>query len=144
MSRFNVLYYMKSQLLQLYIFWHFTIILRFLCMHLCLLPFSPKRFISLLFTQSSDSVGWPHGGDRREVFANLSLQIAVKCIFLGPFFNFRVLLTVVKKSLLERHLQPSFIQTVTKISEQNGKSFQGYSKTKKKKKTYINRLNLVT
>ena len=41
---------MKSQSLQLYIFWHFTIILRLLSKHLCLLPFSPKGSVSLLFT----------------------------------------------------------------------------------------------
>ena len=41
---------MKSQSLQLYIFWHFTIILRLLSKHLCLLLFSPKGSVSLLFT----------------------------------------------------------------------------------------------
>ena len=50
-SRFwHISYHMKSQSLQLYIFWHFTVILRLLCKHICLLPFSPKASVSSLFT----------------------------------------------------------------------------------------------
>ena len=51
MSRFwHISYHMKSQSLQLYIFWHFTVILRLLCKHRGVLPFSPKGSVSLLFT----------------------------------------------------------------------------------------------
>ena len=67
------------------------IILRLLSKHLCLLLFSSEGSVSLLYTYFSCSVGWPHGGDRREVFSNVSLWIAVKCIFLGFLFSFWIL-----------------------------------------------------
>ena len=35
---------MKSQLMQLYISWHFTVILGLLFKHLCVLALSPQRF----------------------------------------------------------------------------------------------------
>ena len=107
---------MKSQSLQLYIFWHFTVILSLLCKQLCLLPFSSKGSVSLLFIQFS----WAHGGDPMEVFSNLSLQIAVKCYFLGYFFilNFRLLLRLVNKSLQERHLQPSSMHVTKELEKQ--------------------------
>ena len=69
------IYHMMSQLLQLYIFWHFTVILRLLPKHLCLLPFPPKGSVSLLFTLFSGSMGWPHGGYQREVFSNLRRRL---------------------------------------------------------------------
>ena len=79
----------------------------------------PQRFSFLTVYLVQWLRGWPHGGDRREVFSNLSLQIAVKCIFLGFFFffNFRVLLRVVKKSLPERQLQPSLMHVTKELEK---------------------------
>ena len=139
MSRFShISDHMKSQLLQLYIFWYFTVTVRLLTKHLYLLPFFPRGSVSLLFTQFSDSVGQPHSGDRREVFSNLSLQIAVKCIFLGFFSQFQSFITSWEEKFTRKILTTVIYacnRTVRKVGEQNGKSFKGYSKTKKEKKT---------
>ena len=61
------------------------------------------------------------------------------------FLNFRVLLRVVKKSLLERHLQTSFMH-VTKDKKNRSmqwKIFQGLFKNKKEKKIQLEFCNSI-
>ena len=66
------------------------------------------------------------------------------------FLNFRVLWGVLRKSGLERYIKLSFMhvckylnQRIRGIREQNGKSFKGVSKTRKKKK-HLKRLRSIT
>ena len=66
-------------------------------------------------------------------------------------WNLKVLWGFFNKIWVKRYIQLSFThvckylnQRVTRISEKNGKSFKGVSKTKNKKKTHMKRLSFIT
>ena len=109
----------------------------------CLQPFFPKDSVSLLFTQFSGSVGWPHGIDTEGKILKFRSAYHWKMLFfflLSLFLKFRVLWRILKKNSLERYIQLPFMrickylkQRVKRIREQNEKSFKDVSKQKSKK-----------
>ena len=107
MSRFwHISYHMKLQSLQLYIYfgtllWYsgFYASIAVYC------RFPPKvQFLYCLLNSVALWVG-PRWRPKRSLFEFKSLD----CCNFFNFFYFRVLLRVVTKGLLERHLQPSFM-----------------------------------
>ena len=108
--------------------------------------FYPSTFVYSRFSQRFSFftvclVQWLHGvapwwTPNGKLLWNLGLESAESQ-------NFRVLSGILRKGYLERYMQISFMrvckylnQGVRRIVEQNGKSFKGFSKTKKRKKTH--------
>ena len=74
---------------------------RLLSMHFCLQPFFQKIKFLLLFVYCLDNGG--------KFFWNIGLQIAKNTLFLHFSWNLRILWGVMKRNLLERYIELSFM-----------------------------------